>query len=91
MLSWNIASGLDGIRRGLTPPAIVAADPYAADAPKLPTSLWEAVTLLQEDEFFAKEFGAGFVRFMAQMKANECNRFLGEVTDWEMREYFEFF
>ncbi|MDQ1695306.1 MAG: hypothetical protein QOJ03_659, partial [Frankiaceae bacterium] len=21
----------------------------------------------------------------------ECNRFLGEVTDWEMREYFEFF
>jgi glutamine synthetase len=90
-LAANIASGLDGIRRGLTPPAIVAADPYAADAPKLPTSLWEAVTLLQEDEFFAKEFGAGFVRFMAQMKANECNRFLGEVTDWEMREYFEFF
>jgi glutamine synthetase len=90
-LAANIASGLDGIRRGLTPPTIVAADPYAADAPKLPTSLWEAVTLLQEDEFFAKEFGAGFVRFMAQMKANECNRFLGEVTDWEMREYFEFF
>jgi hypothetical protein len=28
---------------------------------------------------------------MTQMKTNECNRFLGEVTDWEMREYFEFF
>jgi glutamine synthetase len=90
-LAANIASGLDGVRRGLTPPPIVAADPYAADAPKLPTSLWEAVALLQEDDFFAQEFGAGFVRFMAQMKANECNRFLGEVTDWEMREYFEFF
>jgi glutamine synthetase len=25
------------------------------------------------------------------MKRNEVNRFLGEVTDWEMREYFEFF
>jgi glutamine synthetase len=25
------------------------------------------------------------------MKRNEINRFLGEVTDWEMKEYFEFF
>ena len=39
----NIAAGLDGIRRGLTPPPLVEADPYAADAPKLPGSLWEAV------------------------------------------------
>jgi glutamine synthetase len=90
-LAANIASGLDGIRRGLTPPALVEADPYAADAPLLPRSLWDAVRLLEEDEFFAETFGPGFVRYMTQMKTNECNRFLGEVTDWEMREYFEFF
>jgi hypothetical protein len=31
------------------------------------------------------------VKFLTRMKRNEINRFLGEVTDWEMREYFEFF
>jgi glutamine synthetase len=90
-LAANIAAGLDGIRRGLTPPPVVETDPYSAEAPMLPRSLWEAVRLLEEDDFFAEAFGAGFVRFMTQMKTNECNRFLGEVTDWEMREYFEFF
>ena len=87
----NIAAGLDGIRRGLTPPPFVEADPYAADAPKLPGSLWEAVELLEADDFFKETFGAGFVTFIGAMKRNECLRFLGEVTDWEMREYFEFF
>lgn len=90
-LASNIAAGLDGIRRGLTPPPLVEADPYAADAPKLPGSLWEAVALLEENDFFKKVFGSGFVEFVTAMKRNECNRFLGEVTDWEMREYFEFF
>jgi hypothetical protein len=31
------------------------------------------------------------VKFVKDMKRNECNRFLGDVTDWEMREYFEFY
>jgi glutamine synthetase len=87
----NLAAGLDGIRRGLTPPPLVDSDPYATDAPMLPGSLWEAVEHLERDEFFAQAFGAGFVKFVTAMKRNECNRFLGEVTDWEMREYFEFF
>jgi glutamine synthetase len=90
-LAANIAAGLDGIRRGLTPPPLVEADPYAQEAPRLPSSLWEAVDLLEHDTFFAQAFGAGFVRFITTMKRNECSRFLGEVTDWEMREYFEFF
>jgi glutamine synthetase len=87
----NIAAGLDGIRRGLTPPPVVDSDPYASDAPKLPGSLWEAVEILDRDDFFKETFGAGFVKFITDMKRNECSRFLGEVTDWEMREYFEFF
>jgi glutamine synthetase len=89
-LAANVAAGLDGVRRELKPPPLVEADPYAADAPKLPTSLWEAVALLEDDDFFKDTFGAGFVNFIVSMKRNEYNRFLGEVTDWEMREYFEF-
>lgn len=90
-LAANIAAGLDGISRQLEPPAPVEADPYAAEATKLPTSLWDAVSALEQDTFFAEVFGEGFVKFITTMKRNEVNRFLGEVTDWEMREYFEFF
>jgi len=90
-LASNIAAGLDGIRRDLTPPPMSGADPYATEAPKLPTSLWEAVDRLAEDTFFPEVFGANFVRFITAMKRNEVGRFLSEVTDWEMREYFEFF
>jgi glutamine synthetase len=90
-MAANLAAGLDGIRRGLTPPPLVAADPYSADAPALPSSLWEAVGLLERDGFFKQAFGEGFVKFITTMKRNEVNRFLAEVTDWEMREYFEFF
>jgi glutamine synthetase len=87
----NLAAGLDGLRRELTPPPMSGADPYAADAPKLPTSLWEAVDHLAADTFFPEVFGENFVRFVTAMKRNEVGRFLSEVTDWEMREYFEFF
>ena len=45
-MAANIAAGLDGIRRELEPPPPVEADPYAADAPMLPTSLADAVKAL---------------------------------------------
>jgi glutamine synthetase len=87
----NIAAGLDGIRRKLEPPPLVEADPYSADAPALPASLWEAVDSLDKDAFFRETFGDSFVDFIVGAKRNEISRFLSEVTDWEMREYFEFF
>jgi glutamine synthetase len=90
-LAANIAAGLDGIRRKLVPPPLVEADPYSAEAPTLPGSLWEAVDHLEKDGFFADVFGESFVRFVVNMKRNEVSRFLSEVTDWEMREYFEFY
>ena len=90
-LAANIAAGLDGIERKLAPGPPVESDPYRADAPKLPASLWEAVDALDKDGFYPEAFGDGFVRYITAMKRNEVSRFLGEVTDWEMREYFEFF
>lgn len=90
-LAANLAAGLDGIRHKLVPPPLVSSDPYADDAPKLPTALWDAVDLLETDGFFRDAFGPEFVNYVTAMKRNECTRFLGEVTDWEMREYFEFF
>jgi glutamine synthetase len=109
-LASNIVAGLDGIRRELAPPPPVSADPYAVDAPPLPTSLSAAVAALDADEFYRKEFGDTLVAYLVMMKRAEIRRYedalaaegsagpeapealLGlEVSDWEMREYFEFF
>ena len=101
-MSANIAAGLDGLRRSLAPPPPVEADPYAADAPPLPASLHEAVGALVEDDFFRKAFGDELVDYLVQMKRAELARYDTaiaenppvdgqEVSDWEMREYFEFF
>ncbi|HXA13039.1 MAG TPA: glutamine synthetase, partial [Mycobacterium sp.] len=101
-MAANIAAGLDGIRRKLEPPAPVEADPYTAEAPMLPTSLREAVGALVEDTFYRKAFGDAVVDYLIQMKRAELVRYESaiaenpppdgqEVSDWEMREYFEFY
>jgi glutamine synthetase len=101
-MAANIAAGLDGIRRKLEPPAPVEADPYAAEAPMLPTSLREAVGALVEDTFYRKAFGDAAVDYLIQMKRAELARYEAaiaenppppgqEISDWEMREYFEFY
>jgi glutamine synthetase len=102
-MAANIAAGVDGLKRSLTPPAPVEADPYAAPAPLLPTSLAEAVKALDGDSFFRTAFGDTLVEYLVMMKRAEIARYeaalaeagaadsADEVTDWEMREYFEFF
>ena len=104
-LAANLAAGLDGIRRALEPPPPVTADPYAADAPVLPASLAEAVAALDADQFYRSAFGATLVDYLVMMKRAEIRRYEAalasgpgsdgtpgpDVSDWEMREYFEFF
>ncbi|HSZ39310.1 MAG TPA: glutamine synthetase family protein [Trebonia sp.] len=101
-MAANIAAGLDGIRRGLKPPPPVDADPYAAEAQMLPTSLRDAVGALVEDTFYRKAFGDVMVDYLVQMKRAELDRYESDiavnppgdgqdVSEWEMREYFEFY
>ncbi len=90
-LASNLAAGLDGVRRKLTPPPIVDGDPYASESTMLPTTLWEAVDALEADDFFVQEFGRPFIDYLIMAKRSEIGRFLSEVTDWEHREYFEFY
>jgi len=90
-MAANIAAGLDGIRKGVPPPAPVETDPYAADSPLLPRTLWQALDALDQDAFFRGVFGDTLIEYILAMKQSEIDRFLSEVTDWEMREYFEFF
>jgi glutamine synthetase len=74
-LASNIAAGLDGIRRNLEPPPPVSADPYAAEAPPLPSSLRDAVDALDADQFYRSVFGATLVDYLVMMKRAEIRRY----------------
>jgi glutamine synthetase len=103
-IASSLAAGLDGVTRGLTPPPPVEADPYAAEGlVSLPGSLAAAVKALDGDSFYREAFGDTLVDYLVAMKRAEIGRYQAalaeagttdspdEVTDWEMREYFEFF
>ena len=101
-MAANLAAGLDGIRRQLDPPPPVEADPYVSQNPMLPTSLADAIGALEKDSFFREAFGDTLVDYLLQMKKSENGRYEAaiaespladpqDVSDWEMREYFEFY
>ena len=101
-MAANIAAGLDGMRRQLDPPPPVEADPYVSQNPMLPTSLADAIGALEKDTFFREAFGDTLVDYLLQMKKSENGRYEAaiaespladpqDVSDWEMREYFEFY
>lgn len=103
-LAADIAAGLDGIERSLTPPPPVEADPYVADAAALPESIDVAIEALDGSSMYRQQFGDGFVDYYLMMKRHELARYDASAadardeadaaairTDWQMREYFEFF
>ncbi len=87
-MAAQIASGLDGIGRGLEPGAAADA-PYEGDAALLPRSLMEAIQALRDDACFGAAFGPFFIDYFCRLKQGEIDRFLAEVTEWEQAEYFE--
>jgi glutamine synthetase len=100
-LAADLAAGLDGIDRELTPPDAVEADPYAAEAKPLPATLGDALDALDKDPLYREQFGTGFVDYYLMMKRAELARYDGvlDAADdreaaaaaWQLREYFEFY
>jgi glutamine synthetase len=100
-LAADLAAGLDGMERGLEPPPQVEADPYAAEATMLPTSLGDALDALDRDPLYRTQFGDPFVDYYLMMKRSEIGRHEAAVAgaddpdqasaDWQLREYFEFY
>jgi glutamine synthetase len=86
----QIYSGLDGLRRRLSPPPS-ADTPYEAKAELLPHTLSEALACLREDAVLCEGLGRPFVDYYCRIKEAEIARFNLEVTDWEQREYFDLF
>ncbi|MBA2295701.1 MAG: glutamine synthetase [Actinobacteria bacterium] len=94
-----LLAGLDGIERGLDPPAPVVGDAYRMDdahaGSRLPTDLGAALDALEADEALVERLGAQLVSTFLAMKRFEVERFaesVGEfdvetITAWEVEEY----
>ncbi|HLH65390.1 MAG TPA: glutamine synthetase family protein [Solirubrobacteraceae bacterium] len=86
-----LAAGLDGIRRGLEPPAPLKGFIY--DLPDeqlgavLPGTFQEALDALGSDEVLAEAIGRQLIDTFRTIKGAELERFRAWVTDWEFAEY----
>jgi glutamine synthetase len=101
-IASQIIAGLDGVDRRLDPGSPTD-QPYEADAVALPRSLAEAVDELVRSELYRRTMGDDFVDYIVGLKRSEVGRFqsavdgqpedevLGQVTEWEHREYFQTF
>jgi glutamine synthetase len=86
----SLASGLDGIRNRIEPPACFVGDMYAArDLPLVPRGLEEAANRFASSEFAARAFGERVVEHYAHFFRTEQAAFHKAVTDWERRRYYE--
>lgn len=98
----QVVAGRDGIEHGRDPgPPDLA--PYAANRPMLPTTLMDALDALEGSALFRRELGDIFFDYFLKIKRNEAGRFLryletsgvqdwrDEPTEWEQREYFDYF
>ncbi|MEU6602994.1 glutamine synthetase family protein [Streptomyces flaveolus] len=89
-IASQVTAGLNGIenRWELGPSAD---QPYETEAPRLPSTLGEALQALTDDTEFAQAFGKQFVEYYVGIKRHELARFNAAVTDWEHQEYFDLF
>lgn len=87
-----LASGLYGIRKGLTLRDIpeTKGSGYAnRSAGVLPRNLWEATEAMRGSALAAELFGSAFVDHFTRTREWEWRQFSRAVTDWETSRYFE--
>jgi glutamine synthetase len=86
-----LAAGLDGIRRGLEPPAPI--EGFLYDLPEdqqgraLPTTFQAALDALGDDEVITAALGERLIETFKVVKTSELERFRAWVTEWEFAEY----
>jgi glutamine synthetase len=97
----QVVAGLAGIEAALAPPP-ADDEPYAAERPRLPKSLSEALDALEREPLFRGALGDTFIDYFVKLKRTEAGRFQraldeagdapgDEPTAWEQNEYFDFF
>jgi glutamine synthetase len=92
-----LQAGLDGIRRGLTPPPPVEEDVYDFDDSQLkelniatlPGTLEEAIDELERDELLKTALGPHTYQLYIEAKRREWDEYRIQVTDWELARYLQ--
>jgi glutamine synthetase len=89
MIAAQVLAGLDGLQRQLQPGPSTA-HPYADGAARLPTSLAQALDLLQADTVLQRGLGPVMARVFDRVKRQECQRHAAaaDAAQWERCEYF---
>ncbi|HEX8822859.1 MAG TPA: glutamine synthetase family protein [Archangium sp.] len=88
-MAVSLAAGLWGIENEVEPPAPCASNGYAVDAPPLPRSLKEAVTLLKGSKRARQILGEEFVDHFVRTREWEARQYERAVTNWELERYME--
>jgi glutamine synthetase len=97
----QVVAGLAGIEADAQPPP-ADTEPYAAERPRLPKSLAEALDALEQEPLFRGALGDTFIDYFVKLKRTEAGRYQraldeaggapsDEPTAWEQNEYFDFF
>jgi len=94
-----LKAGLDGIKRGLKPPAPVDRNIFAMSEAELksegieslPGSLMEAIEEMQADKVIADALGEHILSMYVEAKKTEWAAYCGQVSKWEIDEYISKF
>ncbi len=94
-LACCLAAGLDGIEKGMTPPAEITENIFAMDRKtrhahgihSLPGNLSEAIDEMEKDELICQTLGEHVVEQYIQGKRKEWDAYRTYVSDWEIDKY----
>ncbi|MCG8502114.1 MAG: type I glutamate--ammonia ligase [Firmicutes bacterium] len=94
-LAVMLASGLDGIKKGLKPPASVEQNIFNMDKAtreqygidSLPGTLYEAIQELQSDELIKETLGTHVLQRYVEAKLLEWDEYRTKVHQWEIDQY----
>jgi glutamine synthetase len=88
-MAASVASGLHGIEKELSLPALTSGNGYDAKAEPLPATLRAATQALAESKEARELLGEQFVDHYVATRDWECRQFEAAVTKWELERYFE--
>ncbi|MBW4078450.1 MAG: glutamine synthetase [Acidobacteria bacterium] len=88
-VSALVAAGLRGVEESLELPEAFAGNAYTADAPRVPTSLHEALELFDASAVAREAFSDEVVDHYVHAARTEVAAYGAAVTDWERYRGFE--
>ena len=94
-LAVQLAAGLDGIERKLTPPDPVNKNIFTMSfrerrkyrIDELPRDLHEALEMLEKDDVVRAALGPHIYERFLEAKREEWQEYIGQVSEWELNRY----